>query len=230
MTTRPLLLGIDGRSGSGKTSLAAEITVLLQPHVSVTLFHLDSIYPGWDGLLAALPVYVRDVVAPLAAGRPAHWTWWDWETDGPGRADRTRPADVVILEGVGAGTAGARQVLDALIWLKMPEPERQRRALARDGQTFAPHWDRWAAQERAYLEAEGTPSRADLTVDVAGFAHTHDTALALVEALRTLPAWASALTPLPQRSAAAPPSSGSPRGEDGSCTHPAISALQRGCQ
>ena len=42
----PMLLGIDGRSGAGKTSLALELAALLRPHLSISVFHLDSIYPA----------------------------------------------------------------------------------------------------------------------------------------------------------------------------------------
>jgi cytidylate kinase len=35
------------------------------------------------------------------------------------------------------------------VWLEAPATVRKERALARDGDTYAPHWDRWAAQEDA---------------------------------------------------------------------------------
>ena len=57
MARRPLLLAVDGRSGAGKTSLALELAALLRPHLDVEVFHLDSVYPGWDGLDAALDTY-----------------------------------------------------------------------------------------------------------------------------------------------------------------------------
>lgn len=31
------------------------------------------------------------------------------------------------------------------------DAERKRRALERDGDTYRPHWDRWAAQEEEYI-------------------------------------------------------------------------------
>lgn len=199
MVRRPLLLAVDGRSGAGKTSLALEVAALLRPHLDVEVFHLDSVYPGWDGLAAALTAYAADVVAPLAAGRTAEWTWWDWERDAPGARGRTRPADVVVLEGVGAGALAARGHLDALAWVDLADGERRRRALERDGETFAPHWDRWAAQEDAYLAADDPAAHAAITVDSS--AGTAGAAPLLVQALRTLPGWetALALVPAPAR-------------------------------
>lgn len=199
MARRPLLLAVDGRSGAGKTSLALEVAALLRPHLDVEVFHLDSVYPGWDGLAPALTAYAADVVAPLAAGRTAEWTWWDWERDAPGARGSTRPADVVVLEGVGAGTLAARGHLDALVWVDLAEGERRRRALERDGLTFAPHWDRWAAQEDAYLASDDPAAHAAITVDSS--AGTAGAAPLLVQALRTLPGWETtlALVPAPAR-------------------------------
>ena len=37
---------IDGRSGSGKTSLAADVAESL----GAAVLHLEDLYPGWDGL------------------------------------------------------------------------------------------------------------------------------------------------------------------------------------
>ncbi|MGM7671175.1 chorismate-binding protein [Microbacterium sp. A93] len=194
-TPTPLILAIDGRSGAGKTSLAAETAALLRPHVSVAVFHLDSVYPGWDGLAASFPHYVRDVVTPLSAGRPAHWRWWDWTTHAPGSADTTEPADVVILEGVGAGHRQARPLVDAVAWVSMDDTERKRRALARDGETFTEHWDRWAAQEELYLANDDVAEAAWLHVE--GRASTPGAAADLVEGLRSLPGWDSALALVP---------------------------------
>ena len=44
---------------------------------------------------------------------------------------------------------------------------RRARALARDGAVYAPHWDRWAAQEDALLARERTSERADVELDTA---------------------------------------------------------------
>lgn len=191
----PLLLAIDGRSGAGKTSLAVETAALLRPHLEVAVFHLDSIYPGWDGLAASLPTYVQDIVTPLSGGRTARWTWWDWTADAPGRADATPPADVVILEGVGAGNRNARPHLDAVAWVAMEDGERQRRALRRDGETFAAHWERWAAQEDTYLTGDRVDEAAWLTLD--GHGPTPQAAADLVEGLRSLAGWETALALVP---------------------------------
>ncbi|MBA3907794.1 MAG: hypothetical protein H0X35_14075 [Pseudonocardiales bacterium] len=39
---------------------------------------------------------------------------------------------------------------------------RYRRAIERDGATYASHWDRWATQEWAHFAADRTRDRADV--------------------------------------------------------------------
>ncbi|WP_152426092.1 chorismate-binding protein [Paeniglutamicibacter gangotriensis] len=163
-TSPVLVLGIDGRSGAGKSTLAAELATLLRRHREVALFHLEDIYPGWDGLAAGTAAYVTEVLEPLAAGRAASWDTWDWAAGTTGDRTTMETAPVIIIEGVGAGCAAARGLLDALIWVQVPDPVRKERALERDGEVFSAHWDRWAAQEETYLKRDAVPQHADITV------------------------------------------------------------------
>ena len=164
---RPVLVGIDGRSGSGKTELAARLArSLAQEGVRSRTVHLDDLYQGWDGLAAALEPLCADVLVPLAGGLPGSYRSWDWHRGQPGPRRTVPVEDVVLVEGVGALATGCRDVLHLTVWLEAPAELRRTRALARDGDTFAPHWDGWAAQEdRLYPDG---PPRADVVVPAAG--------------------------------------------------------------
>ncbi|MER2135463.1 MAG: chorismate-binding protein [Arthrobacter sp.] len=159
---RPLLIGVDGFSGAGKTSLALELAAALRVHRSVAVFHLEDVYPGWDGLQEGMEYYRREVLAPLASGQAADWQAWDWEAGHYGLPRQTEPAEIVIFEGVGAGHRAARSLLDAVVWVQAPEALRKERALARDGETYAPHWDRWAAQEAAWAATDPVAREAEV--------------------------------------------------------------------
>lgn len=150
MSPAPVIIAIDGRSGAGKTTLAIELAARLREHRTVSLFHLEDIYPGWNGLAAGIDRYAATVLAPLRRGATAHWTSWDWERHYDGEARLTRPADVVLVEGVGAAAAEAAPYLDAVIWTDAPDGARKDRALERDGDTYAPYWEQWAEQEEAW--------------------------------------------------------------------------------
>ena len=157
---RTLVVAIDGRSGAGKTSLAAALRERLQaPAVS-----LEDLYGGWDGLERGIDLLVAAVLEPIAAGRPAQVPRYDWIRGEWAAPVTLQPPDVLIVEGVGAGAARARRWESVLVWLEVPTSVRKERAIARDGDTFAPYWDQWAAQEDLMLARERTPSRADITV------------------------------------------------------------------
>ena len=130
---------IDGYSGAGKSTLAAAIARLVN---GWQVLHLDDWYPGWDGLAEGADI-ARRIAADLREGRASSYEAWDWDKGTIGATTRV-PLVPTIIEGCGAIEAEA----DIAIWIADPgEDERRSRALARDGQTYAPHWRRWADQD-----------------------------------------------------------------------------------
>lgn len=154
---------IDGRSGSGKTELARAIAL---DWPQAQLVRLDDIYPGWDGLdagSAAVPSILTDF----------RWRAWNWAADRPGEWHTLDPQRPILIEGVGAVSRASRPLADVAVWVHLGDAERKRRALDRDGDAYAPHWDRWAAQEDAFIEREWPVELADVVVsgeDVAAIA------------------------------------------------------------
>ena len=130
---------IDGYSGSGKSTLAAALARLVSDW---QVLHLDDWYPGWDGLAAGADI-ARRIAADLRGGRASSYEAWDWENGTTGAMTRV-PLAPTIIEGCGAIEA----VADLAVWIADPgEDERRHRALARDGQIYVPHWQRWADQD-----------------------------------------------------------------------------------
>ena len=130
---------IDGYSGSGKSTLAAALARLVN---GWQVLHLDDWYPGWDGLAEGAHI-ARRIAADLRGGRASSYEAWDWDKGTTG-ATTLVPLVPTIIEGCGAIEAEA----DLAVWIADPgEDERRHRALARDGQTYAPHWQRWADQD-----------------------------------------------------------------------------------
>lgn len=155
---RTRVVAVDGRSGAGKTSLAAKLSDTL----SAPVVALEDLYGGWDGLERGIGVLVSEVLGPLAAGRAARVPRYDWAAGTCGAPWTLEPPEVLIVEGVGAGARRAAAYESVLIWMETPASVRKKRALDRDGETFAPYWDAWAAQEDDMLARERTPERADL--------------------------------------------------------------------
>jgi uridine kinase len=152
---------VDGPSGSGKTTLAGRLGAAL----GAPVLHLDDVYPGWDGLADAVPLLHAGVIAPLCAGRDAAYRRWDWDRDAPAEVVRVGRPPVLVVEGVSSGARVIAEHAVLLVWVEAPRDVRFRRGIARDGEAYRPHWERWAAQEEVHFAAEGTRERADVVVD-----------------------------------------------------------------
>ena len=158
----PGVVLLDGRSGSGKSTLT---TMAAERMPGTGVVRLDDVYPGWDGLRAASEQLVTGILGPYSRHEPGHWRRWDWTADAPGRRETVDPSRPLLVEGVGALPAAARPLAVLTVWVELDEDTRRERALARDGDTYAPHWSRWAAQEEEYLAREHPVDSADLVID-----------------------------------------------------------------
>jgi uridine kinase len=154
---RTRVLAVDGRSGSGKSTVAA----LLGDELDAPVVSLENLYGGWDGLENGVDLLVSEVLVPLAAGRTARVPHYDWVNAVWDDPIELPPPDLLVVEGVGAGARRAARYTSVLLWLEAADRTRRRRALDRDGATYLPHWERWAAQEAEMLEREATRDRAD---------------------------------------------------------------------
>lgn len=146
---------IDGRSGSGKTELGRAI-VARWP--AVQLVKLDDFYPGWDGLDAASAM-VPEILRTL------RWREWNWQTNEAGSWHELASDRPIVIEGVGAVSRASAPLVDHTIWVELDDATRKKRALERDGDTYAPHWDRWAQQERQFIARENPKALVDEILD-----------------------------------------------------------------
>lgn len=160
----PVVL-IDGFSGAGKSTLA---DALVAAWPDAHLVRLENIYPGWDGLEAGSAAVHDDILIPRATGRPASWRRWDWTTGSFAERHRVDSDRPLVIEGAGVLSRANHRLATVGVWVGLDEPTRRDRALARDGAAYAPHWEVWAAQERAFAAREHPRSTADLVVERGG--------------------------------------------------------------
>ncbi|MEV4347278.1 dephospho-CoA kinase [Actinoplanes sp. NPDC049596] len=155
------VVAVEGRSGAGKTELARP----LAEGLGAPLIRMDDLYPGWDGLRGGVAALHDWVLAPLGAGRPARWRRWDWAGDGYAEWHEVPRTGFLVVEGVGCGGRVLTPYVSGLVWVEAPDELRRRRALARDGATYEPHWERWARQEDDFYGTDDVRGRADLIID-----------------------------------------------------------------
>jgi len=75
------------------------------------------------------------------------------------------PTDFLVIDGSGSSVGPARPYAAVGVFVDADPMLRMSRGLARDGDTYRPHWQRWAAQEDAIFAADDTSARADLVID-----------------------------------------------------------------
>lgn len=158
------LVCVDGPAGSGKTTFAARVRRAVPAAVSCRVVHLDDLYPGWDGLRAGVEHVVDTVVRPMAAGRPGRYRRWDWHASAPGAWVDVPLVDLLVLEGVGAGSLLVEDLVTTLVWVEADADVRLARGVARDGLASRDDFAAWMASEAPYLREQRTRVRADLVV------------------------------------------------------------------
>jgi hypothetical protein len=165
--SRPPTLGdgrlvcIDGPAGSGKTTLAEELRRLAD---GAAVVHMDDLYEGWEGL-AGVESQLDSLLGPLVTGSSGSYRRWDWYGSAWAETVLVAPCPLLVLEGVGSGSARHRALATVLAWVEVPVEVRLRRALDRDGPGLAEHWEAWVADESAVFAREHTREHADLVLD-----------------------------------------------------------------
>jgi len=157
---RPLFVALDGRSASGKTTLAAA----LGDRLGATVIEGDDFYAGGVEVRAERPAALvevcidwrrqRRVLESLRAGDKASWFAFDWDAfDGRLCTEETvkPPAPIVILEGVYSARPELADLIDIAVMLRTDEGIRESRLLARQEHTGP--WElQWHAAEDYYFE------------------------------------------------------------------------------
>jgi hypothetical protein len=158
------LVGIDGPSGSGKSSLASRLVA----RSGAPLIQIDD-FVSWPDFAGWWPRFERQVLNPLLSGSDAHFQVRDWANDEFGTSLtgwKTIPwAPLVIVEGVTCTRLSVADRLAYRIWVEAPEKIRLKRGIERDGETHRGLWLDWMKVEEQFFADDGTCARADLRVN-----------------------------------------------------------------
>lgn len=184
---RARLLAVDGRSASGKSTLAARVA---GHWATAEVVHTDDIAWehsrfGWSGLL------IDGVLTPLHRGESVSYRPPAWQRhDRAGAVEVRGDAGLVVIEGVGCGRAELAPFYDAVLWVQSDVEETARRDRARVGTPSGPRSVQfvrdWMAEEVPFLAAHRPWENADAVV--CGTPMTpHDTRFEVVTAPRFTP-------------------------------------------
>lgn len=175
---RPRVVAVDGRSGGGKSTLAARLHRAVP---SSSVISTDDVawrhsMFDWTDLLAT------GLLEPIRQGQAVDYRPPAWDAHRrPGAIEVPAGLDLVVVEGVGAGRRELAHLVDALVWVQSDYAEAERRGIARDiasavnGEPGAAtaFWHSWMAEELPFLDRQRPWQRA--VVIVAGTPPlTHD--------------------------------------------------------
>lgn len=162
---RPVVLAIDGRSSSGKTTLAGR----LQDAVAGSaIVHTDDI-AWWSSRFGWAELLINAVLIPARSGRQVSYRPPPWdERKRQGAIEVPPGCPLLIIEGVGSARTECAHLIDAAIWVQSDERETERRNLARVGQpdglpTEQDHRE-WMAEEIPFQAGQRPWARADLII------------------------------------------------------------------
>lgn len=162
------VVGIDGRSAAGKSTLTDRLAELLSP---AAVIHTDDI-AWWHSHFDWSDILVADVLTPLVGGRDVRgYRPPGWEHRGrAGHLDYSSDVRVILVEGVGATQARLRPHLDLAIWVTSDRQVATDRGLARDTARLGSReaaladWNDWMAAEVPFLAVDRPWERADVVV------------------------------------------------------------------
>lgn len=166
----PRIVAVDGRSASGKSTLASRLHRAVPRSAIVTTDDLawhEPLY-AWGHLLA------DGILRPLRDGRALAYRPPQWDARGrEGAIEVPAGLDLVVIEGTGASHREHAELLDATVWVQADWTEAERRGIARDiesGVNGGPEeatafWHAWMAEELRFFERQRTWERADVVVN-----------------------------------------------------------------
>ncbi|OUE09876.1 hypothetical protein CMsap09_13090 [Clavibacter michiganensis] len=143
----PIVVGISGYGGSGKTTLARELVAELpgaarmrgDDFLDPARSHVRS--TGWDGVDRRR--LVATVLAPFRAERPSKFQRYDWSTRSLGLAEPLPQATVLVVDLIGLFHPEALPAIDLAVWCDVDLPTATRRGIARDEDLGRDHESLW---------------------------------------------------------------------------------------
>ena len=154
------VIAIDGPAGSGKTTLANQLSKDL---ANVEIIHMDDLYHGWsDAFSARLTASViNQILAPISQGVEFNYEIYDWNSKKFYKSKLVPKGKIYILDGVGSGQLQFRKYLSKIIWLDIADEEGLTRVINRDGAEILEQMQEFQRAQKLHFASELTENAAD---------------------------------------------------------------------
>jgi uridine kinase len=168
---KPLLVAVDGRCGSGKTTLGA----LLAQTFSGCVFHMDDFYLppeqrafDWESQTGGnmdFDRFSREVLAPVQEEKTVLYRPFCCQTGMLQPGWEQPPTALTVVEGSYSLHPRLRPAYDVAIFLTCSPQTQRQRLQRREGERFAAFSQRWIPLEERYFQQDSISETADLVLD-----------------------------------------------------------------
>ena len=155
------VITIDGPAGSGKTTLANELSSALG---NCLIVHMDDLYAGWNqDLITELADRITSqILNPISFGKTATYMKYDWAEEDFKVSTSVPISDFLILEGVGAGHPKLNSQAALNIWIEADPKILLDRLVKRDGEQLREQLTTWQTHEARYFDQLAIKDLADV--------------------------------------------------------------------
>jgi len=168
-----VLIAIDGRCASGKTTLAARLEELC----GCAVVHMDEFFlrpeqrtleryaePGGN---VDRERFLEEVLLPFGRGEPVAYRPFDCGTQSLREPVLLRKTPVTVVEGSYSCHPDLLEYYDLRVFLTVEPEEQQKRIVAREGEDYAQVFrEKWIPLEERYFAAFEAEKRCELTFDM----------------------------------------------------------------
>lgn len=170
---KPVIVGISGFGGSGKSTFAFELGKKLNaPVVSVDSFSKSNKHDGsqfWD--VMDFDRLEKEVFKPVLSGSLSiSYGHFDWGENAIVKENAFNHAGIIIVEGVGLFRPALMQYFSCTIWIDCPIEEALARGKKRDTEVHMnpqdKYWDGiWKKNDIEYFESFSPKANVDFVID-----------------------------------------------------------------
>lgn len=173
LSRQRVIVALDGRCGSGKTTLASQ----LEKELHCTVFHMDDFFPRPEqrtqerlskpGENVDHERFLAEVLLPLRNAQPSiTYQPYLCAQQQLGQPVRIVPGQLILVEGAYACHPALWAYYDLRVFLSVVPEEQMRRILKRNGPVKAEQFrQRWIPFEESYFKAYHIPARCDLCLE-----------------------------------------------------------------
>lgn len=167
---KSLVIGIDGRSGSGKTDLAAFISEIY----NCNILHMDDFYlpmeqrpQNWQEIPGGnmdLERFAQEALLPAKRGEKIHYRAYDCQT-GRYRETRVLPECMLTLvEGSYCQHPSLREFYDLTVFVTCPGKVQAGRLQEREGAHYKAFEEIWIPMEERYFESFAVEQNSQIVI------------------------------------------------------------------